>query len=98
MTDLTDLSRAIDEIYQLRLLLASEARILEAHLDFKTFPKSRRQIAEESVARLRSGALGNPSPVNPGRAKQEYRILSGSQTLTNSQWRSERETAGGSEQ
>lgn len=89
-TPLSDLSRAIDEIYELRTLLASEARILEAHLDFKTFPKSRRAIAEESVERMRAGARGGGFRDPQGRAKQEYRALTGSQTLTNSQWLEER--------
>lgn len=40
-TGLSDLSVALDEIYLLRAVLADEADIIEAHLDYKTFPKTR---------------------------------------------------------
>lgn len=37
----------------LRQAINSEARIVEAHLDYKSFPKTRRKIAEEQVERMR---------------------------------------------
>lgn len=52
------LSLALDEIYALRCVLASEARTLEATLEYKTFPKTRRRFAEESVRRMRAAAAG----------------------------------------
>lgn len=53
-------SAALDEIYELRRALAYEARVVEAHYeDFKTFPKSRRRIAEEQVQRMRKAASGH---------------------------------------
>jgi hypothetical protein len=48
------LSSALDEVYRLRRALAYEARVSEAHYEgFKTYPKSRRTIAEEQVRRMR---------------------------------------------
>lgn len=49
-------SAALDEIYALRAALASEARIIEAHLDLKSFPKSRRAFAEQQVSRMQAAA------------------------------------------
>ena len=88
---MNELSRALDEIYALRLLLASEARILEAHLDYKTFPRSRRGIAEQSVARMRAAVRGDVQPHNWQAAKREYTNIYGAQTLTRFQWLAERE-------
>ena len=88
--DKRDLSRALDEIYALRLLLASEARILEAHTDYKTFPKSRRDVAARSISRMREAARGRAEPNDWSSAKREYRNVTGSQTLTLSQWQAER--------
>jgi hypothetical protein len=92
------LSRALDEIYLLRLLLASEARILEAHLDYKSFPKSRRRFAEESVERMRDAVRGEAAKAvrdvsrnaHVDTAKREYKNVYGSQTLTLSQWVAEK--------
>lgn len=55
---ISDLSVAIDEIYFLRAMLADEAGIIEAHLGYKTFPKSRRRFAEEQVERMKRAAAG----------------------------------------
>lgn len=54
----SDLSCAIDEIYFLRALVADEAAIIEGHLSYKTFPKSRRGLAEDQVERMRRVARG----------------------------------------
>jgi hypothetical protein len=56
--DMAHYSRALDEIYRLRSLLAYEATVLDAHLEYKTFPKSRRPIAEQQSARMRVAASG----------------------------------------
>lgn len=48
------LSATLDEICRLRRAMAYEARVVEAHYEgYKTFPKTRRGIAEEQVARMR---------------------------------------------
>src|SRR5690606_24959798 len=88
---MSDLSRALDEIYALRLLLASEARILEAHLVHKTFPKSRRGVAEQSVARMRAAVRGDVKPHDPQSARRAYAAVYGAQTLTRYQWLAEKE-------
>lgn len=49
-------SAALDEVYRLRAALASEARIIEAHVTLKSFPKSRRGFAEDQVQRMRATA------------------------------------------
>jgi hypothetical protein len=49
-------SAALDEVYRLRAVLAYESHVLKAHLELKTFPKSRRTIAEDQVARMRATA------------------------------------------
>lgn len=58
-------SAALDEIYRLRAALAYEARVIEAHLLYKTFPKGRRAMATAQVARMREAAAGNASEVYP---------------------------------
>jgi hypothetical protein len=51
------LSAALDEIFRLRRALSYEAAVVEAHYaGYKTFPKSRRKIAEQQVARMRQAA------------------------------------------
>lgn len=85
-TESEKLSAALDEIYRLRLLLASEARILEAHLELKSFPKSRREFAVKSVQRMRLGAMGKEFVLGSDQAKNEYRALTGTQTMTTPNW------------
>jgi hypothetical protein len=59
LSRLTDLQNAaMDEIYALRAAMASEAVLLREHLTYKTFPKSRRTIAEEQVERMFLAARG----------------------------------------
>lgn len=50
---------ALDEIRALRAAAAYEASAIEAHLSYKTFPKSRRGIAEEQIERLQAAARGD---------------------------------------
>ncbi|PWK81665.1 hypothetical protein C8D88_11676 [Lentzea atacamensis] len=57
-------SEALDEIWRLRRLLAHEACIIEAHLGLKTFPRSRREIAEQQINRMRRAARGDAKAVH----------------------------------
>lgn len=50
---------ALDEVFRLRTALQYEARVVEAHYEsLKSFPKSRRPIAEQQVERMRQAASG----------------------------------------
>lgn len=96
MSNDSTISDLLDEVYFLRHILVSEARILEAHLDFKTFPKSRRAYAESSVERMRTAAKGGAislfrEPYPYQNSKREMQAIGGSQTLTIWQWNEERE-------
>lgn len=53
------LSAALDEIWLLRAALAHEAEVLEGYLAFKSFPTSRRDIADRQLTRMRSAARGD---------------------------------------
>ncbi|WP_086847022.1 hypothetical protein [Amycolatopsis kentuckyensis] len=55
--------RALDEIYRLRRILAHQARVTEVHLDFKTFPKSRRDVALRQVEQARLSATGHSEQI-----------------------------------
>ena len=85
---ISDLSVAIDEIYFLRALLADEAGILEAHLGYKTFPKTRRKFAEEQVVRMRRVAAGEMYDAAREKfdAPMALRRIGADPTLTNAQW------------
>lgn len=86
-------SEAITEIYSLRALLVSEARILEAHGEYKTFPKSRRVELAVSVEAMREAARGAVSSVlgSPRyrHYRNEFRAAGIEETLTNWQWESQ---------
>ena len=87
-------SRSLDEIYALRRALASEARITEAHLTLKTFPKSRHGIAVEQIERMRASARGEVSDAYrdmDNRSMQFAMGQAGMDTcLTRSQWEAEK--------
>ena len=75
-------SEALDEIWALRALMAYEARVRDADLELKSFPKSRREIAEQAVERMRRCAAGEALEVNRefgeamgGRARRELLAL-----------------------
>lgn len=51
-------SRALDELYFLRQAMAYEAEGIAVSLQLKTFPKSRRVIAENQVKRMKRAAVG----------------------------------------
>lgn len=85
---ISDLSNAIDEIYFLRAIIADEADIIEAHLDFKTFPKTRRPLAQAQIERMRRIARGDLYPAarekfDPDRA---LRGAGADDCLTNAMW------------
>lgn len=86
-------SRALDEIYRLRALLAYEAQVVEVHLDYKTFPKSRRRVAEGQVERMRWAARGKSEVTNAGISmssfKSALRDAGASECLTRDQWEEE---------
>lgn len=86
-------SAALDEVYRLRRALAREARIIEAHLDLKSFPKSRRVFAEQQVERMRQSACGDAQLAYAG---VSYEVMDGcmrmagaASTLTRDQWERE---------
>ncbi len=80
-------SAALDEIYALRAALAVEARTTEVHLEYRSFPKSRRAIAEQQIARMRAAAT-QPARYAYGDVSYRYRELKrlGAVTLTRVQW------------
>jgi hypothetical protein len=86
---LSHYSAALDEIYRLRRALAFEARVVEAHLGLKSFPKSRRRFAEEQVERMRESARGHAERVYAGRdywKLDEALRSAGAGFLTRHQW------------
>ncbi len=86
-------SAALDEIFRLRCVLAYEARIIEAHLDLATFPKSRRPIAEDQVRRMRAAAGGNATETYRNldwwKLKRALGDAVGADMLTRHQWEQE---------
>jgi len=89
----SDLSVAVDEIYALRALLAYEATVLEAHLDYRTFPKTRRKFAEAQVERMRRAARGDYEDARPegrGYPKQALRQADADECLFDDQWAKQR--------
>jgi hypothetical protein len=62
LVPLSELSAALDEVFRLRRALAYEAGVLAAHLEMKSFPRSRRAMAEDSVRRMRAAARGGARP------------------------------------
>ena len=89
---ITDLSVAIDEIYFLKALLADEAGILDAHLGYATFPKSRRTIGEASVERMMRAARGEGRAVSREGFDARLALMRADapQTLTNASWAAQR--------
>ncbi len=80
-------SAALDEIFVLKSALAHEARVIEAHLGLKTFPKSRRAFAEAQIVRMRAAAKGRAHTAYreaPSRLDSLRKL--GVDTLTRAQW------------
>lgn len=86
-------SAALDEVHRLRRALATEARIVEAHLTLKSFPKSRRGFAEDQVERMRQAARGEASVAYAGHdswaVDSAVRDAGASTTLTRDQFEQE---------
>lgn len=93
---LTSYSMALDEIYLLRAILADEARILDEHLDFKTFPLSRRRIAERQIIRMRGMAAGlfEENCRDDFSPKDALRSADVDDCMTRTQWEQQRGLAG----
>jgi hypothetical protein len=96
MTDddmLTHYSAALDEIFRLRTALAYEAAVIEAHLGLVTFPKSRRDVAEGQVERMKAAASGNALVPYAGVASwalDSARERAGMGKLTRAMWEAAR--------
>lgn len=84
------LSRALDEIYALRAALAYEASRTSADLDMKSYPKSRRAIAEQAIERMQAAARGQAARAYAGKSstflKHSLREAGASETLTLTEW------------
>lgn len=86
-------SAALDEIFRLRTALAYEAGVLEAHLGLATFPKSRREIAEGQIERMREAARtsgGLPYAEVASWALEQAREQAGMTVLTRGTWEATR--------
>lgn len=57
--DFTTMGKALDEIYRLRTAMAIETIFLAGHLNYSTLPKSRRQVIEGQLSRLRAASQGD---------------------------------------
>lgn len=83
-------SAALDEIRRLRQALAYEAAVTAAHLNYATFPKSRRAIAAGQVERMRAAARGETRTAYADVSHLSLRHALGQAdaptTLTRSQW------------
>lgn len=82
-------SAALDEIHRLRTALAYEARVIESHLEYKTFPQSRRFVAVHQVARMLASAQGSTAQAYAETSESSLRHVRsevGIETLTRSEW------------
>lgn len=84
------LTRALDEIWALRRAAAYEAAALEATAEYRTFPKSRRQVTGEQLRRLRAAARGHVHTAYADRSRasvdHSMRAAGAPVTLTRHQW------------
>lgn len=83
-------SNAVDEVFHLRRAIAYEAGVTAAHLTMKSFPKSRRAIAEEQIDRMRQSARGKAQVAYAGMnslfLRTALKDAGADTTLTNWQW------------
>ena len=80
-------SDALDEIYRLRALCAYQAQVIEADLGYKTYPKSRRAIAEKRIEILQAAARGDAlAQHSVARPELALKSAGASGTLTRWQW------------
>lgn len=84
------LTGALDEVYALRVLMAMNAVVTEATLDYKSFPKSRRAFSEHQVAVMRAAASGDHKAAyieaHQHRGPQILEEVAGDSCMTNGQW------------
>ncbi len=89
---------ALDEVYRLRALVAYECEMIGQYLEYASIPKGLRHRLEWQQARLRRAAQGLARDViledvsGWSRVKSSLRRVTGRQTLTRSEWESERWT------
>lgn len=87
-------SAALDEIYRLRRALAYEAGVTAAHLELKTFPKSRAYPAQQQVERMRRSARGEVQeaygPVYPWALQSAMEDAGMTRGLSRAQWEARR--------
>lgn len=86
-------SAALDEIYRLRRALAYEARVVETYLDYKSFPKTRRGVAEEQIKRMRASVIGGSESAYGGVHHRSLDVEAGElgfDTLTRWEWENKR--------
>lgn len=89
MVPLSYYSAALDEIYRLRGAIAYEADVVDAHIGYKTFPKTRRMIALRQMERMREAARGwsRVSYMNMGNdLRQALRRMDAPETLTRAEF------------
>jgi hypothetical protein len=82
-------ARALEEIDRLRTALAYEARVIQVHLDYRSFPKTRRPVAERQVERMTASARGQAQAAyadTSDLALAHVRRETGIGVLTRSQW------------
>lgn len=88
MDDKQALTAALDEIYELRIILAQEASNLERVMALKTVPKSVRETMGYAVTRMRYAAQGKRF-TRPG-DNEALAELRGTSLLTRDMWEKER--------
>ncbi len=87
-------SRALDEVFYLRAVLAHQALTTEGHLSYATFPKRRRELAEHQVgmaARAAAGA-GQGTYMEIVSPKQALKRVGAPELLTRAQWEAQEPT------
>lgn len=88
--DMEHYSAALDEIYRLRQLLAYEALCVRATLEYRTFPKSRRDVHERQIKRLQAAARGQSqvvtAPISSTVLRHALTEAGASDLLTRWQW------------
>ena len=57
------LSEALNEIYALRTICAYEEGVVKTYTEYKSFPKSRREVADKQMRRLRAAVAGEAQRV-----------------------------------
>lgn len=86
-------SRALDEIYRLRALMAYEARVVDANLHFKSLPKHCRESMERQKVRMQRAAQGKASMVKANISwvgiRDALREAGAEEGLTVQQWEEE---------